>query len=551
MSDCPRHQEHCIAYVRYIREKTNQLLQVMGTEPLHDEELDDQALIELDPIGTIAQSFGHILDYLNETITELQVAKDELQAIFDATGVGISIIDRNFRILRCNEKQRTLLLAPETEDVTGCYCYDAYGNRNAPVDHCPAKYTFATGQPAVAREIIKRGKYFQVATTPFARDEEGRVSTVIEVSLDITDRKMMEQSEKEQRGFYLTEKSKLATVIESLSEGLLVVAPDERIISANRSATAILQRDEQELTGMLLTELFPGLTPELSDPMEIIQTLELSCPHRGGVECHISLNMAPLLDSEMKRIGRVLTFRNISEEKKQQELYHRTEKLTAIGQLSAGVAHELNTPLGSILGYARLLLKQENLTQQQREQLAVIAEQAKKSGTIIQALLNFSRHAQPIQCRLGECDLNSAVKNALCLLNTELSKRKITLRTDLELIPKVCADGWGIEQVVLNLVMNALQAIGQQGEISIIVRRHPDGVCLEVHDSGPGIPEEIRSRIFDPFFTTKPFGEGTGLGLSICAGIVNENGGSIDVVKSDSSGTTFVVVLPCKGSIDA
>ena len=204
-----------------------------------------------------------------------------------------------------------------------------------------------------------------------------------------------------------------------------------------------------------------------------------------------------------------------------------------------------------IFGYARLLLKQENLTQQQREQLAVIAEQAKKSGTIIQALLNFSRHAQPTQCRLGECDLNSAVKNALCLLNTELSKRKIALKTDLELIPKVCADGWGIEQVVLNLVMNALQAIGQQGEISIVVRRHSDGVSLEVHDSGPGIPEEIRSRIFDPFFTTKPFGEGTGLGLSICAGIVNENGGSIDIVKSDSSGTSFVVILPCKGSIDA
>ncbi|WP_277058729.1 PAS domain-containing sensor histidine kinase [Trichlorobacter lovleyi] len=551
MSGCPKQQENCLAYVRYIREKTNQLLGVMGTEPLQEEELDDHALIELDPIGTIAQSFGHILEYLNETINELQVAKDELQAIFDATGVGISIIDRNFRILRCNEKQRTLLLAPEAEDVTGCYCFDAYGNRNAPVEHCPAKYTFATGQPAVAREIVKRGKYFQVATTPFARDENNKVTTVIEVSLDITEKKMAEQSEKEQRDFYLTEKSKLATVLESLSEGLLVAGTNDRILSVNRSATMILQRDEAELIGLALTDLFPVISVELTDPMEIIQGLELTCTQARANECHLSLNMAPLLDNEMKRIGRVITFRNITEEKKQQELYHRTEKLSAIGQLSAGVAHELNTPLGSILGYARLLLKQENLTQQQREQLAVIAEQAKKSGTIIQALLNFSRHAQPTQCRLDACDLNSVIKNALCLLTTELSKRKIILTTDLELIPKVCADPWGIEQVVLNLVMNALQAIGSQGEIRIIVRRQPGGVRLEVQDSGPGIPDEVRSRIFDPFFTTKPFGEGTGLGLSICAGIVNENGGNIDIVKSDSRGTTFVVILPCKESVDA
>ena len=545
MSGCSKEQENCLAYVRYIREKTNQLLEVMGTDPLHEEELDDHALIELDPIGTIAQSFGHILEYLNETIRELQVAKDELQAIFDATGVGISIIDKNYRILRCNEKQRTLLLAPEAEDVTGCYCFDAYGNRNAPVEHCPAKYTFATGQPSVAREIIKRGKYFQVATTPFARDENNRVTTVIEVSLDITDKKMAELAEKEQREFYLTEKSKLATVLESLSEGLLVIATDGRIISANRSAAACLKRDEQEILGMPVATLLPGLTINTLIP-ENLHMFDLPYTPPDAPERQLSLNMSPLLDSEQKYIGRVITFRDSTEERKQQEMYHRTEKLSAIGQLSAGVAHELNTPLGSILGYARLLLKQQNLTQQQREQLSVIAEQAGKSGAIIQALLNFSRHTQPTQCRLAECDLNGVIKNALCLLTTELSKRKITLKTDIDLIPKVCADPGGIEQVVLNLVMNALQAIGRQGEISIKVRRQPGGVRLEVQDTGPGIPEEIRSRIFDPFFTTKPFGEGTGLGLSICAGIVNENGGSIDIARSDSSGTTFVVILSCK-----
>ena len=537
-------------YLRYIRDKTNQLLKVMGTEALREEELDDQALIELDPIGTIAESFSHILDYLNETISELRVAKDELQAIFDATGVGISIIDKDYRILRCNEKQRAMLL-PGADDVSGCYCYDAYGKRSAPIATCPAKETFATGRQAVTREIIKQGKYFQVVTTPFAWDEDGKVTTVIEVSLDITEKKMAELAEKEQREYYLNEKSKLATVLESLSEGLLVVDSSNRVLSLNRCAANILGHDESRIAGKLLPEALPGPAFMYDTPREIINGFKLPYIAPDGAERHLSVNMAPLLDSGTKWIGRVITFHDITEEKKQQELYHRTEKLTALGQLSAGVAHELNTPLGSILGYARLLLKQENLTQQQREQLAVIAEQAKKSSTIIKALLSFSSHGKPKQCRLAECDLNSVIKNAVCLLTTELVKRRIKLVTETTTLPKVCADAWGIEQVVLNLAMNALQAIGNQGEIIIRTAFHPGRVRLEVRDSGPGIPKEIQNRIFDPFFTTKPLGEGTGLGLSICAGILNENGGTIDIASSDSTGTTFVVILPSKESLDA
>lgn len=531
-------------HLLYIREKTNQLLEVMGTEPLRPEELDDRALIELDPIGIIAQSFSQVLIFLNETIQELRQAKDELQAIFDATGVGISIIDRDFVIGRCNEKQRQLLVDPSLLDVSGRYCYEIYCNKKSPGLDCPALESFATGRPVIVREVKKKDKYFQVVTTPYERTAEGEVTKVIEVSLDVTEKTKAEEAEKKQREHYLTEKAKLATVVESLSEGLLVLDAAERVVSANRAAGEITGHPGDEMIGQPFTLLFPETAARLSGNSAKLQGLEIPCRTTAGDECLLSLNAGRLLDGEGRHIGWVVTFRDITEEKKSRELYHRTEKLAAIGQLSAGVAHELNTPLGSILGYARLLLKEKGLSADQQERLTIIAEQAKKSSTIIQALLSFARHSNPAQRTLEEGDLNRVIDKALQILSTELVKRRIELITDLQPLPIVVADWRGMEQVVLNLVMNALQAINRQGRITIRTRPEEGRIVLEVEDNGPGIAEENLSRIFDPFYTTKPLGEGTGLGLSICAGIVSDCGGTMDVKSTEGHGALFTVTLP-------
>lgn len=530
-------------YISYIREKTNQLLEVMGTQSLRPEEFDDRALIDLDPIGIIADSFAQVLEFLNENISELRQAKDELQAIFDATGVGISIIDREFAIQRCNEKQRELLVDPSLDDVTGHYCYEIYCNKLSPGLDCPAVDTFATGRPVVVREVKKKDKYFQVVTTPYARSDNGEVSKVIEVSLDITEKKKAEAAEKEQREHYLTEKSKLTTVIESLSEGLLVLDPADRVTAFNRAAGEIVGSPESDLFGRPLTDIFPAVVP-IFDREEDQQGVEISYQATGKGERLLSANAGRLQDAEGKFIGRVVTFRDITDEKKRQEHYHRTEKLAAIGQLSAGVAHELNTPLGSILGYARLLLKEKKLSPEQKERLEIIAEQAKKSSSIIQALLSFSRHSGQGRKVSKPCDLNVLINDALQILSTELMKRKIELRVDLQPVPVIMADPRGLEQVVINLVLNALQAIGRQGRIVVRTRREGERVVLEVEDDGPGIAEEVRSRIFDPFYTTKPIGEGTGLGLSICAGIVGDCGGSMEATETAGGGATFIVSLP-------
>ncbi len=546
-----RLRDENVRYTRYIREKTNQLLEVMGTQPLRPEEFDDSELLSLDPIGIIAGSFAQVYEYLNQTISDLSEARDELQAIFDATGVGISIIDQDFAIIKCNEKQRELLVDNQLDNVCGHHCYEVYCLKNGPGLDCPAVDTFATGRPVVVSEVRKKDKYFQLVTTPYAKDEHGAVTRVIEVALDITARKKAEEEERRQRGYYLAEKSKLASVLQSLSEGLLVTDSRNRIISINGAALQILDLSQKQAQELKVNELFADCPPEARtifnvDNPDAFQNIEIL--FRGeNKELLLSVNAVPLFDGDGNTIGRVFTFRDITDEKHRQEVLHRTEKLAAVGQLSAGIAHELNTPLGSILGYARLLLKGSNLLPEQRERLAIIAEQAKKSSAIIRELLNFSRLSAQPPDRTITCDLNKVVVETIKVLQTELDKRFITVHLDLSMLPAVTADPKRLEQVLVNIVLNSAQAIGSNGEINIASQCSGHEVQITVKDSGPGIPPKDLSRIFDPFFTTKPVGQGTGLGLSICAGIINDYGGAIDVRNAPGGGTIFTIILPLPG----
>ncbi|MFN3479915.1 MAG: ATP-binding protein, partial [Thermodesulfovibrionales bacterium] len=285
----------------------------------------------------------------------------------------------------------------------------------------------------------------------------------------------------------------------------------------------------------------------LSGSMPVIEmnkNTELNLKTKDDHQLIISITSALVKNSEGEDIGKVFTFRDITEEKQRQEVYHRTEKLVALGQLSAGIAHELNTPLGSILGYARLLLKNKKLDEQQRERLEIIAEQAKRSSAIIKGLLNFARQSNPYLRNMKDAWINDILTDVLKLLQTEIEKHGINVITDFGQVPAARVDVRQIEQAMLNIILNAIQAIKNDGEIRIKTFVENNSIKIEVSDNGPGIPEDIRPRIFDPFFTTKPVGEGTGLGLSISAGIISEHGGSIDVESTEGNGATFTITLP-------
>jgi two-component system NtrC family sensor kinase len=177
---------------KYIRDKVNQLLEIMGTKPLREEELDEKSIIEFDPIGIIAESFKEILEHLREKNLQLQQARDYLQAVFDAVGVGISIVDKDLRIIKCNERQKELLVR-DIKDIEGRHCYEVYCGIDSPPLICPAIETIERNREVFLKEVTKKGRIFQINTSPL-RDRNGNITGVIEVSVDITDKKKTEEA---------------------------------------------------------------------------------------------------------------------------------------------------------------------------------------------------------------------------------------------------------------------------------------------------------------------------------------------------------------------
>jgi two-component system NtrC family sensor kinase len=240
----------------------------------------------------------------------------------------------------------------------------------------------------------------------------------------------------------------------------------------------------------------------------------------------------------------VLSFEDHTEKRRLQDQLIQSEKMSAIGQLIAGIAHDLNNPLASVVGFADFLAESGDVPPALVEPLRVIRQEAERAATIVKNLLSFARRqegerlAQPIQ---------PVLESVLALLRNEMEALNVEATLSVEAgIPDIEINPNQIKQVFVNLFSNAAQAIastGKPGRVTVTAKRWLDGVAVSVADDGPGISEELLPRVFEPFFTTKTQGEGTGLGLSICQGIVKEHGGRITLESSPGSGAMFTVEL--------
>jgi len=240
----------------------------------------------------------------------------------------------------------------------------------------------------------------------------------------------------------------------------------------------------------------------------------------------------------------VVSFEDHTEKRRLQDQLIQSEKMSAIGQLIAGIAHDLNNPLASVVGFADFLAESGDVPPALAEPLRVIRQEAERAATIVKNLLSFARRQEGE--RLPQ-SVQPMLESVLALLRNELMALKVDATLTVEPgIPDIEMNPNQIKQVFVNLLNNAAQAIastGRPGRIAITARRWLDGVAVSVADDGPGIPEELLPRVFEPFFTTKTEGEGTGLGLSICQGIVKEHGGRITLESSPGAGAIFTVEL--------
>ncbi len=232
--------------------------------------------------------------------------------------------------------------------------------------------------------------------------------------------------------------------------------------------------------------------------------------------------------------------KNVNDRRQMEQQIVQADKLAALGELSAGVAHEINNPLGIILGYTQLVLKEEP---EHRDDLKIIEKHVKNCQAVVSDLLAFSRRGST---KKASVDINTVVKNVIGFLSNHSDFRNVDIHLDFftETALNIMGNEQEMGQVIMNLVINACHAVAGKGNIYISTDTEKDLILITIEDDGKGIEKKDLSKIFDPFFTTKPVGKGTGLGLSVGYGIVRRHGGDIVVKSQSGKGATFIITLP-------
>jgi two-component system, NtrC family, sensor kinase len=334
-------------------------------------------------------------------------------------------------------------------------------------------------------------------------------------------------------------------IIESLTVGVAVIDQEDAIIGWNRVLEAQFGLRKDGVLGRKLADVLGGRNYSALFPTDtqrdfhLLSEIGLDLP--AGYKRIFDIAKTPLLDNLLNPYGTIIVFEDITEKIGLQQQLLTSEKLASIGLLSAGVAHEINTPLTGISSYVQML--QKKLTDPHYAQiLDKIEAQTDRVGKIIKNLLNFSRN--PSDSTFHRVDMKECLGEILSLIDYKLKTMNIELEMAFDPIAPVYAQGERLQQVFINIILNALDAMPGGGKLRIALHRTGPEAIVEIADTGSGIKPENLPRIFDPFFTTKGVGKGTGLGLSISYAIIKEHEGRIQVESEPGKGTKFTVFIP-------
>jgi PAS domain S-box-containing protein len=338
-------------------------------------------------------------------------------------------------------------------------------------------------------------------------------------------------------------------ILESLNDGLAVFNEDGRVVRWNRQLEEIYGIRHEDAVGRHMNDLFDGPIAQMlrtSGAMTAeggaFYRVPMATRHEPTRRLLINLAVTPLRDSQDATVGTIVILEDISTRVQLEEQLQISEKMASIGLLAAGVAHEVNTPLTGISSFTQMLLEGAEPDDPKTKVLEKIERQTFRAAKIVNGLLNLAR---PPQVESGPSDINAVINDVLALLEHQFKTGRIQVRKEFaDVAPIVQGVEYKLQQVFLNLFMNARDAMPRGGWLTISTRSERDAAVVEIADTGSGIPAEVLSRIYDPFFTTKEIGKGTGLGLSITYGIVQEHGGTIPCDSQAGQGTRFTLRLP-------
>lgn len=399
--------------------------------------------------------------------------------------------------------------------------------------------------PIVLRVRHKDGSWRIVEAVGTNMIDDPVIAGLVITSRDITEREQMEEALRRSEHEY-------RNLFENASDSILIFDPETEIImEANNKAVETYGFDRSELIGAslkLLTRDVKRGEKIIRDTLEQGRIENFETVHFRKDGSPVNILAAGMLIKYLGKQAIHMTARNITDVKRMQQQLMQSDKLAALGQMIAGVAHELNNPLTSVIGFTQLMLMTNSLDEQLRENLEIVRREAERTRKIVQNLLSFSRQHKPARV---EVDLNLLLNRTLELRAYEMSVHNISVDRRYNPVPGILADEHQMQQVFLNIIVNAEQSMhanASGGRLTICTSFEETSVGgyvkVVIEDDGPGIPLENLDRLFDPFFTTKPIGKGTGLGLSISYGIVREHGGTIHVESAPEQGARFVIELP-------
>jgi PAS domain S-box-containing protein len=344
-------------------------------------------------------------------------------------------------------------------------------------------------------------------------------------------------------------KSYLENLINDAGDAIITVDAADTITSWNASAERIFQYRQEEILQQKIWTVFPW-QQYVQWRREVLQEgvvkhLETRFNQRDGTPVDVSLTLSPLRGSRDEIVGFSAIIKDVTQDKRLREQLLQSEKLRALGEMAAGVAHNFNNILTTILGHTQLLLAYPADEKAMQEGLTTIEKAAKDAAQVVRRIQTFGRGSPASEC--VPTDLNQVVKDAIEAtepLWREHAPRSIEVIQKVESIPLVPCREAELREILTNLILNAVDAMPQGGTITLRTEQRGRFVCIVVSDTGTGMTEDVKRCIFDPFFTTKKGRGGTGLGLSVSHTLVKGHGGDIEVQSALGSGTTFVIKLP-------
>jgi histidine kinase len=502
-----------------------------------------------DEMGQLALAINTMSLEIAEKQRELNAQRDEYQTLFEHVPCLITLQDRNFRLLRFN-REFAERFAPAPQD----YCFRAYKGRAEKCLNCQVALTFEDGLPHQGEEtgLNKDGSvaHWIFRTTPI-RNAQGDVVAALEMSLDITERKQLEEklakSERKYHGIF----NQIPNPVFVLDHESL------EIVDCNQSVLAVYGLERREVLNQSFLERFvPEERQQFGELMRSAAELnQVKHLHKNGERLFVNIQISP--GEYPGRQVLLVTTSDITKRLETEQQLIQASKMATLGEMATGIAHELNQPLSVIKTASSFFIKKLDRQQSIEEttlgtMLRKIDANVDRATRIIDHMRQFARKSD---LNLERVQLNEVLRRAFDIFSQQLKLRSIEVLWEIDPdLPKIDADPGRLEQVFINLLINARDAIEERWgpadagpglkRIIICTRAAERVVVCDICDTGVGVPAHMSERIFEPFFTTKQAGKGTGLGLSISYGIVKDCQSVIRVRPNPIGGACFVLEFP-------